>query len=955
MNFSIKNKLFLITILPSVTLVLLASIIAYNDYKIFKSNDKFLKQVTYMDEASELMYNFQQERGLSIVDYKEYENDFFLKELNTQRMKTNDVLDIFISKKREGISHLSQDFLNTVEKNREHLLTVRKQIDKGIVSREDGYLFYTNLDNTLLEFANSISLYSNDEVVATYLLALQKILKLQELLGQERGLLTRLLSQDDITEKDRYILRTNTKLQRKESKYIKIILEKTAYKQELISIEREHVSLRLNYLLLTPEQWFVKSTQKIDQIHSLYKKIFTEVGYLLGKRQEELKNHLVVEVFGTVFVILILLIANLYVSSRITKSIKKLGNGLGLFFEFLQFKRELPQPIETDSHDEIYVMAKEINEQMLSLNEDLNDDVDFINEVTQIVYLMKEGDFSERPYFEPKNPNLLELKEVFNELVTLIADKIKEQTDSLERLNSSLEDKVYLQTIELQNQVQTVTKARDEAIKAQVAKDEFLANMSHEIRTPLNGILGFVTILKKMIKEEKAQNYLSIIDASGKSLLAIINDILDFSKIQSGQFVIDKHPTNAVEEFSNTTMLFASKAYEKNLIYVVYIDPNMPSSLNIDVTRIKQILSNLLSNAIKFTGDNGTIKVSIIYKDFHLNISVGDSGIGISPQNQSKIFSAFTQADGSTTRNYGGTGLGLSISASLAELMDGELSLESKLGKGSIFTLRVPVEVLENKPTELIDKESLKDVKVALLTNCIECSSHLRLIHKYLDDFGVANIRDLEEYSSEGYDILFFAPDEEYNTQVLEAGIPAIAILRSEVLKLAKIKHIQSLYAPFVPKAIANALIETGVGNDTNDALILESDDEEIEYMGSILIAEDNKTNQMLVKLLMMDYGIDFTIANDGIEAVDAFKNAKFDMVLMDENMPNLNGIEATHQIKEYEKENNLDMTPIVALTASALDTDRERFLNEGMDGFVAKPIDNKLLEKELDKYLQRV
>ena len=204
--------------------------------------------------------------------------------------------------------------------------------------------------------------------------------------------------------------------------------------------------------------------------------------------------------------------------------------------------------------------------------------------------------------------------------------------------------------------------------------------------------------------------------------------------------------------------------------------------------------------------------------------------------------------------------------------------------------------------------------------------------------------------------ILFFAPDEGYNIKIIEAKVPAIALLKSDQFKLAEFEYIKCIYAPFIPKTIAKVLHDVGL--DTMVPLqnrIIEEEEEEISYEGNILIAEDNKTNQMLIKLILMDYGIDFKIANDGVEAFEFYKKEQYDIVLMDENMPNLNGIEAMHKIKAYEKENNLKSTPIIALTASALDSDKEHFIKEGMDGFVAKPIENKMLEREFDKYLQRV
>ncbi len=519
-------------------------------------------------------------------------------------------------------------------------------------------------------------------------------------------------------------------------------------------------------------------------------------------------------------------------------------------------------------------------------------------------------------------------------------------------------DDKYLKT-SLSKKIKDLEKNKIELIKAKnvaensvIAKDEFLANMSHEIRTPLNAILGFVKIIQKQMKNEKILNYLNIINSSGKSLLTIINDILDFSKIQSGHFIIDRHKTETLEEFSNAILLFASKAYEKHLVYVSYINPNMAQSINIDSVRVKQILSNLLSNAIKFTPQNGQINVTISIKKSNFILTVKDTGIGISKENKEKVFSAFEQADGSTTRKYGGTGLGLSISSKLASLMDGTLILESEEGKGSTFRLSIPIEIVDNTHKKLINPENFSNLRFALLNSCAECKENLKIMKKYLQDFGIEVILELDTYQKDGYDILLFTPDDLYNLDIIEAKVPAIAILRSNSVKIANSNHIVPLYSPFVPKSIVEAINDTGINNIKAPNKKTKELDETVEFQGSVLVAEDNKTNQMLIGIILDDYGIDYTIADDGLEAVKIFKKEKFDMVLLDENMPNLNGLEAMKQMKEFEQDKDLVLTPMIALTANALDRDRERFLNAGMNGFVAKPIDIKILENEFYKYL---
>jgi len=706
------------------------------------------------------------------------------------------------------------------------------------------------------------------------------------------------------------------------------------------------------HIILNSKEWFEISTNRIDDLHKIedmiFAKIFKSIQTNIALTTSSLQKHILL----SILTILLLIFGTFYIANSITYSVKKLEDGLNNLFDFLNFKSDKPEIIDTHSNDEINDMAQNINSYINILEKNLEGDQYFINEATQIVRLMQDGDFSQRPYFEPNNPNLVELKSVLNELIELIAAKIKEQTNSLEELNRSLEYRVHQQTLELENQIKEITVSRDKAIQAEIAKDEFLANMSHEIRTPLNAILGFVTILKKQITEEKPLKYLNIIDSSGKSLLTIINDILDFSKIQSGKFIISPYEVNPVEEFSNAALLFASKAYEKHIDYTVYIDPNLPQTINIDATRTKQIFSNLLSNAIKFTNDDGVISVKVICEDKELIISIHDNGIGIAQKNINKIFNSFEQADGSTTRKYGGTGLGLSISHKLAKLMNGDLSVSSKEGEGSTFTLKLPIEIINTEPKLLLDSKKLKKYKIALL-GLKESPVKLSLIKKYLQDFGIVDIIELDEYQKNGYDLLFFIPNDDYNEEIVYSKKSSIALLRSATIKLANLDHIEALYAPYTPNNIVQAINDSGI-----DKIIeykkVEIQEEELQFIGSILVAEDNKTNQMLISLILDDYGLEYTIANNGLEAVEIFKKEKFDLVLMDENMPELNGIEAMKQIKEYENMNSLVLTPIVALTASVLDSDKEMFMNAGMDGFVGKPIDTNELESELSKFLQK-
>ena len=402
-----------------------------------------------------------------------------------------------------------------------------------------------------------------------------------------------------------------------------------------------------------------------------------------------------------------------------------------------------------------------------------------------------------------------------------ITDKVK-----LNVLADSQKKKIKAATKEANTQ-------KDKALRALAAKSEFLANMSHEIRTPLNGILGFIDIIKENTQNEDNKKYLDIVNNSGH-LLNIINDILDFSKIESGKLKIEHIDFDVRYELNNVIELFEGKATEKNIVLEKNIEQRVPSFINSDILRIKQIISNLLSNAIKFTPNNKKIYINIDFENNGLKVSVRDEGMGINQNNLKHIFESFSQEDSSTTRKFGGSGLGLSISDQLVKLLGGKLEVESILDVGSKFYFWIPVKV---------------------------------------------------------------------------------------------IKHFK---------------IENRDSNTKNEQL-----------HGMILLVEDDKTNQMFMQIILKKLGLEFDIANDGLEAIEAFKKNKYDCILMDENMPNLNGIEATKQIREIENNFDITSTPIIAVTANALSGDKDKFLSVGMDDYISKPINVNSLRNILNKFIK--
>ncbi len=469
--------------------------------------------------------------------------------------------------------------------------------------------------------------------------------------------------------------------------------------------------------------------------------------------------------------------------------------------------------------------------------------------------------------------------------------------------------------------VSELVDVRDAALQAERTKDIFLANMSHEIRTPLNAILGFVSILRKRVDNKENLNYLDIIDSSGKSLLSIIGDILDFAKIREGKLNIDRHMFNPIKELSTTLALFNSKMLEKDIEYLTYIDCNMPMSIKADSVRIKQILSNFLSNAVKFTPEKGRIVVNIKEKKGQLVIAVKDSGCGISKEAIERIFSEFEQAEGSTTRKFGGTGLGLSICRCLSDLMEGEISVESALDEGSTFRLTIPVETSNEKNRYSSHRVYVQESKQAVM----------QLLKRYLKEMKMSFVTEASHESLNFY-------DEEFSGRRTEPSV---------IVAAHGIEDEVTLGPSFGPYEIMN-LFESRktIENKFKDA--------KIQYSGRILIAEDNKANQMFLKTLLEEYGFSYVMAGNGQEAYDIFQGEKFDLILMDEQMPVMGGLEAARNIMAYEHEHGLKHTPIISVTANALKDDEERFLAAGMDGYVAKPIDSSKLEEVLNKFLSR-
>ncbi|MBF0227338.1 MAG: response regulator, partial [Desulfobacterales bacterium] len=535
--------------------------------------------------------------------------------------------------------------------------------------------------------------------------------------------------------------------------------------------------------------------------------------------------------------------------------------------------------------------------------------------------------------------------------------------------------KSYLLTV-----MTDITKQKEAeilAIKASKAKSEFLANMSHEIRTPLNGVIGFTDLLKKTNLDSMQKQYVDNISTSANSLLGIINDILDFSKIEAGKLELEKIKTDIIEITEQVADIVKFHVSQKGLELLLNIEPDIPRFALVDPIRLKQILVNLLSNAIKFT-EQGEVEITVTFtrKNERLgefNFSVQDTGIGISEEQQKKLFKAFSQVDSSTTRKFGGTGLGLIISNLLAEKMGSEIKLRSEIGMGSNFFFSIETEY---EVGEKLDLSSLTDIKRVLV---IDDNDHNRIILEQIfknwgiefvgEDNGLLGLKHIE--ISGAFDVIIV----DYNMPYLN-GIDTIKMIREKLhlspkqqpiillhssaddpmiheeckklgVRFNLIKPIKSQELLYYLKNIYNRLdIDKNQNILFSDPVVISKDIKPI-----IIVAEDVSMNMLLATTIIKQILPNSIIleAKNGKEAFDTAKTKNPDIILMDVQMPEMDGIEATEHIRKL---NLVKHVPIIALTAGAVKEEKEKCLKAGMDDFLSKPISLEDLHKILKKYL---
>ncbi|MBU2972674.1 response regulator [Pseudoalteromonas sp. C2R02] len=498
--------------------------------------------------------------------------------------------------------------------------------------------------------------------------------------------------------------------------------------------------------------------------------------------------------------------------------------------------------------------------------------------------------------------------------------------------------------------------------KAEQAKSEFLASMSHEIRTPLNGVLGMLDLLKREDIPEKTLGFVNVAYSSANALLYIVNDVLDFSKIEAGKLDIEQIPFEIVTFLEDVVQFFALTAQEKNVsINLDTSDLNITHVIG-DPNRIKQILMNLIANALKFTEVGEVlIKVKILpinSQQAQLVCQVHDTGIGITDAHQSTLFSPFKQADNSIALKYGGTGLGLSIARQLCNLMGGEIEVKSQIGEGSCFSFDV---ILSYEP-EPFNPLILNGKSAIIIGLSDTCSNILKAYLQYQGSEVFISTVDFDAFTllktKHNVDWIFI----EYNFYNKYLNLVEQFISQNEswikpvLVSPAYSKHSQSDVYYSINQPIFKSEILELIYNEPIDDFV-ESYVVPDKIQLAILVVEDNPINQIVIKEILSKLGFDCTLAKDGIEAIEVLLNSNetvFDIIFMDCKMPRLDGFETTEQIRQGKAGQAYQNVQIVALTANAIHTERDRCLDSGMNGFLTKPINVEKLNHTLQDCLNQ-
>jgi signal transduction histidine kinase/DNA-binding response OmpR family regulator len=561
-------------------------------------------------------------------------------------------------------------------------------------------------------------------------------------------------------------------------------------------------------------------------------------------------------------------------------------------------------------------------------------------------------------------------------------DEITTLADGINRMLESLQVSQERRHKADEEHSTELKKAKEAAEAGSQAKSQFLANMSHEIRTPMNGVIGLIELAQDTELTSEQRELISTAKSSAESLLALLNDILDFSKIEAGKLDLETVDFSLRDNLESSVKGLGLQARRRGLELLCDIPPEVPDNLRGDPSRLRQILVNLIGNAIKFTSQ-GEVVVRVQCEgetdgSAILELTVHDTGIGISPAAQDQIFESFTQADASMTRKHGGNGLGLAICKNLVELMSGSIWVESILGQGSTFHFRLPFALQKRQPNsaDSVELAAIRDVRALIVD---DNSTNRRILQEVLLTWnlrptscedGPTALRCLEQAHAEAKPfrlVLLDAQMPEMDGFSVAEGIKKNAQLAGTIIIMLTSAGLRGDAArcrelgiqAYIPKPVRRAdLLQAiqmlfGAQTVASDDLPLLTTHALREYRSRlrILLTEDNRVNQTLAMRILQKRGHTVVIAEDGRQAIEALGKQPFDLILMDMQMPELDGVEAAILIREREKSTG-GRIPIIALTANAMTGDRERCLDSGMDDYVSKPIQVKDLFAAIERVL---
>jgi len=884
----LKNRIKLISTLPLLLLLFIASYFAYNSYNQYMSSTIFSKELNKNTLLTAIIDGISKERGLSVVALA---NNQIENKLLTEQINRNNLLFKRI-KNRDDVKQYANQIINIREllKNKESFETI---FNNG----------YTNdiLIPLLEKQKNSNNIHINGEIetLATSIqklnnnivsLALQRdylsyfIVKKESLNANE---ISFLINNKNNTNdfNPQYIHNKNLK------KDISLFINKPIVKENSKKVKVSFINLQKNFrdgkFKITVEKWFELHNKEINNLYMISNNIKFNLNTLLAEYSQTQMIIFGLSVFGILLSLVLGIIG--------------------------------------------FITRRELHHNMKDLEEILNN-----------AAIEAESAFDE--------PSISALKNI--------------------DLNSSRGMKDGYKFIELL--IENAKSDKMEALEANESKSLFLANMSHEIRTPLNGIVGFTELLKSTDLNTEQIEFTNIIEKSSENLLSIINNILDLSKIESNKTELDMVIFDPIIEFESAIETYGVRASEKNIDLNLFLDPSIDKKLLGDSVKIKEVLINLLSNAIKFTDFGGKIsieimKVSSVENQTEISFSIKDNGVGMTKEQQLNVFAAFTQADVSITRKYGGTGLGLTISTKFLELMGTELKLESQKEKGTRFYFSILFEeVLES--TELDMNQEFNDITICRFNYNTPVQQNI-YISKYLEYYHVnSNLfntpSDLKKCNLDKNLHSIWIDVDTCEDKLLQTihklNSHKLVLLSSfsnrDRLEKLGLNTAKILYKPITPSKIVQGISTIIYGEDEtsiNKTITTASTPfNSIQFNGKILVAEDNFINQKLIKQILLKYGVEVELANNGLEAFEKRKGETYDLIFMDIQMPVMDGIEATHEILNYEIEEQLQHIPIIALTANALNGDRERFLAEGLDEYIPKPIETNELLFILKKFL---